>query len=96
MTPNDSEMIEKGDPKNPPIKSKLVKLNPHVFMPISATKNRPNSWTIQPSACRWQQWFPVLRVGDVEIHTHLVGGWALPYIWLVWFNMVQNPIDDHT
>ena len=31
MTPNDSEMIEEGDPKNPPIKSKLVKLNPHVF-----------------------------------------------------------------
>ena len=20
----------------------------------------------------------------------------LPYIWLVWFNMVQNPIDYHT
>ena len=26
----------------------------------------------------------------------LVGGWPTRNIWLVWFNMVQNPIDYHT
>ena len=27
--------------------------------------------------------------------SHWVGGFNLPYIWLVWFNLVQNPIGYH-